>query len=98
MLHNSPMEEQQLYLNMCLDLTLECAISSKIDPDTPIFQDDDNPYDNYCLQYLKDIFLGKYPLVTRRYECLSAMGNDYVYINSHAEEEGRGSRNCGLTN
>ena len=54
LLHNWTVEEQQACLNVCLDLTLETAISLKIDPDTttirmtrivptrtPIFQDED---------------------------------------------------------
>ena len=47
LLQNGPMEEQQAYLNMCLDLMLETAMSSKIDPHLPIFQDKNNQEENY---------------------------------------------------
>ena len=46
MLQHGPIEEQQAYLHMCLVITLETSLSSKIEPDTPIFQDEANPEDN----------------------------------------------------
>ena len=67
MLQHGPIKEQQAYLNMCLDIMLETSFGSKIDPDMPIFQDDENPDDNYCIQHLEDLFLRKYLLDTRCY-------------------------------
>ena len=67
MLQHGPIKEQQAYLNMCLDIMLETSLGSKIDPDMPIFQDDENPDDNYCIQHLEDLFLRKYLLDTRCY-------------------------------
>ena len=63
---------QRAYLHMCLDITLETAISSKIKPDTRIFKDEGNPEDNYCIQHLEELFLRKYPLATRRYNYIDS--------------------------
>ena len=52
---------------MCLDITLETSLGSKIDPGTPICQDEGNTEENYCIQPLR-----KYPLATRRYNYLNS--------------------------
>ena len=57
---------------MCLDITLETSISSKVETDTLIFQDEADPEANYCIQHLMELFLRKYPLATRRYNYLNA--------------------------
>ena len=90
MLQHGPTEEQQVYLHMCLDIMLEISLGSKIDPDTLIFEDEENPEENYCTQHLEDLFLRKYPLATRRYNYNK--GNDYVHIHSHAKEKSRRNR------
>ena len=67
-----PIEEQQAYLYMCLDITLEISLSSKVETDTPIFQDEADSKANYCIQHLEELFFRKYPLATRRYNYLNS--------------------------
>ena len=47
---------------MCLDITLETSLSSKVKTDTPIFPDEADPEANYCILHLEELFLRKYPL------------------------------------
>ena len=66
-MQHGPIEEQQAYLHLCLDIMQETSLGSKINPDTPILQDDKNTDDNYCIQQLEDLLLRKYPLAMRPY-------------------------------
>ena len=58
-------EEQQAYLNVCLDVSLETKIRDKVDRTTPIFG---NRGQDSCIQVLEEEFLLKYPVFTRRLE------------------------------
>ena len=50
---------------MCLDITLEISLGSKIDPETPIFTDSGDTEESYCIQHLEELFLRKYSLALR---------------------------------
>ena len=59
--------DQQQYLLGCMDLDFATALTQKIDPESPIFEDEDNDRDS-CMELLHDEFMIKHPLVSRRYE------------------------------
>ena len=95
MLQHGLIDEQQAYLQMCLDIMLETSLSSKVETDTPIFQNEAEPETNYCIQHLKELFLRKYPLATRRYKYLNsrqpqgmAMSSFIPTLKKKAEEAG----------
>ena len=59
--------DQQQYLLGCMDLDFATALTQKIDPGSPIFEDEENDRDS-CMELLHDEFMIKHPLVSRRYE------------------------------
>ena len=63
--------ERQAYFIKCLDSYLQNHVRSKIDTDTPVFKDPNNPEKLSCIQVLEDYFLLTYPLVARRFDLFS---------------------------
>ena len=58
--------QQQAYLMICLNHTLQNRLREEIEPDTPVLPDRANPNAKSCLGLIEQEFVRKYPIFLRR--------------------------------
>ena len=58
--------QQQAYLMVCLNPTLQNRLREEIEPDTPVIPDRANPNAKSCLGLIEQEFVRKYPIFLRR--------------------------------
>ena len=71
--------DQQAYLRICIEPTLEARIAEKIDDQTEMFGN------NSCIEFIEEEFAAKYPLATRRDDYFKLKQGDSIFSDFSAK-------------